>query len=110
MQVTGYDLVANPEREGYLYAPWSIGWCLGAQWNFRPELFASASVGQTHYKPEYTPAGSTYRHGTYIAANVFWNPVPRIQLGAEFNIGERTDFNHESRWARRVGAMCQFSF
>lgn len=110
MQVTGYDLVSNPEKAGHMYAPWSIGWCLGAQWNFRPELFASASVSQTRYKPDHTPSADTYRYGTYIAANVFWNPSPRIQLGAEFNIGERTDYNHATRWARRVGAMCQFSF
>ena len=110
MLVGNYDLVPDPEKPGYMYAPWALGWCAGLQWNFRPELFVSATVGQSHYKPHYTPASSTYRYGTYMAANVFWNPAPRIQVGAEFNIGERTDFSHASRWARRVGAMCQFSF
>lgn len=51
-----------------------------------------------------------YKYGLYGAANVFWNLTPRIQVGAEFNIGKRQNFNGMRRWARRVGAMCQFSF
>lgn len=110
MLIGNFDLVPDPEREGVLYAPWSLGWCGGLQWNFKPELFVSATVGQSRYLPSYTPADDTYRYGTYIAANVFWNPTPRVQVGAEVNLGERVNFDHASRWARRVGAMCQFSF
>lgn len=110
MMIGNYDLVANPNRPGYLYAPWSIGWCGALQWNFRPELFVSATVGQNRYLPKYEPEGQSYRYGTYVAANVFWNLTARIQVGAEFNIGERSNFDHSRRWARRVGAMCQFAF
>lgn len=110
MLIGNFDLVPDPEREGVLYAPWSLGWCGGLQWNFKPELFVSATVSQSRYLPSYTPADDTYRYGTYIAANVFWNPTPRVQVGAEVNLGERVNFDHASRWARRVGAMCQFSF
>ncbi|MDE5627381.1 MAG: hypothetical protein K2I58_05425, partial [Candidatus Amulumruptor sp.] len=110
MLIGNFDLVPDPEREGVLYAPWSLGWCGGLQWNFKPELFVSATVSQSRYLPSYTPADDTYRYGTYIAANVFWNPTPRVQVGAAVTLGERVNFDHASRWARRVGAMCQFSF
>ncbi|MDE7237347.1 MAG: hypothetical protein K2N66_05935, partial [Paramuribaculum sp.] len=83
MLIGNFDLVPDPEREGVLYAPWSLGWCGGLQWNFKPELFVSATVSQSRYLPSYTPADDTYRYGTYIAANVFWNPTPRVQVGAE---------------------------
>lgn len=110
MLVGNFDLVPDPAREGLLYAPWALGWCGALQWNFKPELFVSATVGQSHYMPSHTPADDTYRYGTYIAANVFWNLTPRVQLGAEANFGKRVNFDHSSRWARRIGAMCQFSF
>ena len=110
MLVGNYDLVADPDRPGRLYAPWALGWCGALQWNFRPDLFVSATVGQSHYMPDHRPEGQAYRYGTYIAANIFWNLTPRMQVGAELNFGERSNFDHSSRWARRIGAMCQFSF
>lgn len=110
MMVGNYDLVTDPEHEGNLYAPWSLGWCAGAQWNFTPMLFVSATFGQSRYLPRYKPAPESYLYGTYIAANVFWNLTPRIQVGAEINFGERVNQDRSSRWAHRAGAMCQFSF
>ena len=44
------------------------------------------------------------------AANCFWNIMPRLQVGAEFMIGRRVNTDHAARMARRIGAMCQFSF
>lgn len=110
MMIGNYDLVADPNRKGKLYAPWSMGWCAGVQWNFTPMLFVSATAGQNRYLPRYTPEPDTYRYGTYLAANIFYNPTPRIQIGAEINVGQRVNQDHTSRWAQRVGAMCQFSF
>lgn len=110
MMIGNYDLVTNPNHKGNLYAPWSLGWCAGAQWNFTPSLFVSATAGQTRYLPRYTPAADSYRYGTYLAANVFYNLTARMQVGAEINFGQRVNQDRTSRWAHRVGAMCQFSF
>ena len=51
-----------------------------------------------------------YRSGMYGACNVFYNITPRIQIGAEANFGRRQNYDGEHAWARRVGAMCEFSF
>lgn len=114
MMVAMTDLVMDPHAKGRMYAPWGLGWCLGLQWNFRPNLFACVSASQTYNKQSYTHMAdfdrSNFRRGSYIAANVFWNLTPRAQVGAEFNLGERTDVDSQRRWARRIGALCQFSF
>ena len=55
-------------------------------------------------------APDEYRRGTFICVNSFYNLTPRIQLGAELDLGCRRNFSGEHRWARRVGAVCQFSF
>lgn len=110
LMIGNYDLVPDPNKPGTLYAPCSIGWNAALQWNFRPNLFVSATVGESRYLPEYTEAGSNYKYGIYCAANIFWNLTPRIQVGAEFNYGQRHNVDGDSRHAQRVEAMCQFSF
>ncbi len=108
--IGNYDLVADPARPGTLYAPAMLGWCLGVQYNFRPNLFMSVQASQTRYLPQHEVSGQEYKYGIFSAVNLFWNLTPRIQVGAEFDFGFRKNFSGEHRCARRVGAMCQFSF
>lgn len=108
--IGNYDLVSNPDRPGILYAPASFGWCLGVQYNFLPNLFASISASQTRYLPQHAVSPDEYRYGVFACANVFWNLTPRMQIGAEFDLGKRQNFDGSSRYARRIGLMAQFSF
>lgn len=110
LQIGNYDLVPVPGAEGSLYAPWAVGWNLGIQYNFRPNLFASLTFSESRYLPKKGTAGSEYKWGSYLAANVFWNLTPRIQCGLEFDTGERKNIDGRHRRAQRIGAMAQFSF
>lgn len=108
--IGGYDLVGDPDRPGKMYAPASLGWCAGVSYNILPELFMSVTASQTRYLPKHDVDGEEYKYGLLGAVNIFWNMTPRIQLGAEFDIGKRQNFNRRHSTAQRVGAMCQFSF
>ncbi len=108
--IGSYDLVGIPGRTGELYAPASFGWCLGLQYNFMPNLFISASASQNRYLPAHAIDGDEYKWGMFSAVNIFWNMTPRMQIGAELDLGWRHNFNGAQRMARRIGAMCQFSF
>lgn len=110
LQIGNYDLVPVPGVEGKLYAPWAVGWNLGLQYNFLPNLFASFTFSESRYLPKKGTAGSEYKWGNFMAANVFWNITPRIQCGLEFDTGERKNIDGRHRRAQRVGAMAQFSF
>lgn len=110
MLIGSYDLVADPASPGSLYAPAGYGWCLGLQYNFRPDLFASVSASQARYLPAHEVDPSTYKYGIFTAANIFWNMTPRMQVAAEFDWGMRRNFSGAHKAARRVGLMCQFSF
>lgn len=110
LQIGKYDLVADPGLAGRLYAPASLGWCVGLQYNIRPNLFVSASASMSHYMPKAGAAPTEYKNGLFTDVNVFWNMTPRMQVGAEFDLGRRQDVSGATRWARRVGAMAQFSF
>lgn len=110
MLIGSYDLVANPSEQGSLYAPAGFGWCLGLQYNFRPNLFASVSASQARYLPAHHVDPSTYKYGVFTAANIFWNMTPRMQVAAEFDWGMRRNFSGAHKAARRIGLMCQLSF
>lgn len=105
-----YDLVANADKPGSLYAPAGFGYCLGVQYNFRPDLFCSLSASQMRYLPKHPVSPDEYKYGVCCTANVFWNLTARIMAGAEVDLGVRHNFDGTHRWARRAGLMCQFSF
>ena len=45
-----------------------------------------------------------------VWGNIFWNLTPRMQMGAEIDLGVRRNFSGAHRWAHRFGIMAQFSF
>jgi len=108
--IGNYDLIPDPRHTGSMYAPASFGWNIGIQYNFSPELYVSASFSETRFLPKYKVAQSEYKYGLAGNINVFWNVTPRILLGAEFDYGMRKNFSGANRWARRIGAVTQFSF
>lgn len=108
--IGSYDLISNPKVEGTLYAPASLGYCFAVQYNFRPNLFVSTSFSATRFLPSHSVPASEYRYGLCGDINIFWNLTPRIMAGAEFDYGKRKDFSGQSRWAKRIGAVAQFSF
>ncbi len=110
LSMGNYDLVPDPDNQSQLYAPASLGWCLGLQWNFRPNLFMSASTSATHYMPRSGAAPDEYRRGLMASVNAYWNLTARIQLGAEFDFGRRVNIGGAHHNACRANIMAQFSF
>lgn len=110
LMIGANDLIADPAHPGMLYAPASFGWCLGVKYNFTHSLYVSASASQTRFLPKYQISPDLYKYGISSAVNMFWNMTPRMQIGVEYDFGYRRNFSGEHRCARRVGAMCMFSF
>jgi len=105
-----YDMIADTDSPGRMYAPASLGYNVGLQYNLRPDLFVSTSFSQTRLYVDHPVAGTEYKYGLWAAANIFWNLSPRIQAGLEFDWGLRCNYDGYARSSRRIGAMCQFSF
>ena len=108
LQVGSYDLVGDAAKPGHMYAPASYGWNIGLQYNFKPNLFTTVTASQTRYLPKNGIDGNEYKYGLFLAANVFWNLTPRMQVGAEFDLGKRQNFDRERQSGpahRRYGAV-----
>ena len=110
LQMTPLDLIDDPDTKGKMYAPFSLGWYGALQYHFRPNLFSTIMFSEMRFLPKQEMADMTYKYGLYATANVFWNPTPRVQFGAEVNLGKRQNNDGQHRWARRACLMAQFSF
>ncbi len=105
-----YDLVEDRLTPGRLRTVPGFGYLVGLQYNFTHNLFVSTTWGQGRYLPTQAALPTDYKYGLYSATNIFWNVTPRIMFGAEIDFGKRQNFNGEHGWARRIGALAQFSF
>lgn len=105
-----YDLVECANCPGRLCTVPGWGYFVGLQYNFRPQIFMTATFGQGRYLPCCGEEGSDYKYGLYSALNFFWDVTPRIRFGGEVNIGKRQNFDGSHGWGHRVGALAQFSF
>lgn len=105
-----YDLVEDLAAPGRLKTVPGFGYFVGVQYHFTPSVFVSTTFGQGRNLPTADRPGTDYKYGLYSATNVFWNLTARIQVGAEFNIGKRENFDGSHGWARRIGLLAGFSF
>ncbi len=105
-----YDLLTDPHDPAKLYSPSTLGWCLGLQYNFRPEFFVSIAASQTYLNVRHGSSPDEYRCGTFACATAYWNILPRLAVAAEFDYGRRQNISHTARNAYRANLMCAFSF
>lgn len=108
--VGGCDLIGSPGNPGHMYAPRSLGWSAGLQYNFRPNLYATLIASQSRMLPSKAIEADQYKYGMFGAVNIFWNPLPRVQVGAEFDFGKRQNFSHAHSYAKRFGIVGQLAF
>ena len=105
----GFDLIPNGDT-GNLKPPTALGLVGGIQYNIHKNLFLSASYSQCRLYDTEGMAGSTYRYGQYVAANVFYEPVNNCMVGFEYLYGNRHNMDGTSGNAHRVNAMIQYHF
>jgi len=104
------DLIGDPDNPGHMYAPHALGWSAGIQFNFRPNLFMTVIASQARLLPSKHIGPDEYKYGMLGTVNIFWNPLPRVQVGAEFDIGKRQNFSRQHEYSRRFGIVGQLAF
>lgn len=111
LSVNNYDLINDGSKPGKMYAPLSTGVIFGAKYNFTDNIYSGLCLSGVRYIPkENERVGDEYKYGLYGALNVYWDITPRIQVGAEYLIGKRCNFDGNMGVAERVDALFQFSF
>lgn len=97
--ITGaFDLVSatalNASYEHWYSESWLSNFTYG-------NVFVDNNVGQP---------GTTYDEAKYLAASLWWLPVPRMSFGIEYLYGQRENLNGESADSQRLGGLFQYNF
>lgn len=108
--IGNFDLVADPDNKGKLYAPTATGYVFGATYYFTPKLYSNLILSEQRYYPKENPGDSQYKYGLYGAINLYWDITPRFEIGAEYLAGKRMNFNGTHGNANRLTAMFMLSF
>lgn len=105
-----HDLVAVAGQPGVLETPRSFSYLGGLKYNFKPELYASASFSQI-FNYEKNPANpDSYKSGFCGNVNFFWEVTPRLTVGGGYIIGKRVNFSGASAITDRAEIMLKLSF
>lgn len=111
LSVGNYDLVNDGDKPGKMYAPLSSALVLGAKYNFTDNIYSGLCLSGLRYYPKHSEqSGNEYKYGLYGALNLYWDITPRVQVGAEYLIGKRCNFDGSMGVAERVDALFQLSF
>lgn len=88
----------------------------GVQCHFSPKVFAGLCYSHLRAYPGNYGAGDPlaspdqYSYGQYGVANLFWEVIPRLTLGAEYIYGRRVNMDGSQGHDNRLQAMLRFSF
>lgn len=110
LSIGNFDLIPDSKEKGRLYAPTAVGYVLGAQYYFKPNLFTNLCLSEQRYYPRHNPGDGQYKYGLYGALNLYWDITPRFEIGAEYLAGKRMNFNGTHGSANRVTALMMLSF
>lgn len=107
----GFDLIPDPDTQGKLYAPETLGYVAGLQYAFSPKFFISASYSQSRvYSKQGALSPDSYRYAQYIVGNAFYNLTSDCSIGIEYLYGRRSNLNREDGQANRINTMIRYNF
>ncbi len=92
-----------------LAATTMYGASLGGKVNISKGVDFVASYSQAGIDDMDEDFSGIYSHANYLSTTLFWSPVKKLTLGAEYLYGERTLFGGDSNTAQRVSLMVKYS-
>lgn len=104
------DLMPYPGESGRMYAPRAFSAIFGARYNFAHNISCGVALSELRQFLMPGAEANAYKYGLYGAFNVFWNIMPRLQIGAEYLVAKRMNFSGNHSSTNRFDAMFQLSF
>lgn len=105
-----YDLLADAVNPGRLYAPTTLGATFGVKAFWMPKLTSTFAVGSLRNFAKSSTHDDTYKYGQYLAVNLVYKIMSRMQVGLEYLAGKRMNFNGDHSNANRLQALFTVSF
>jgi hypothetical protein len=88
----------------------ALGWNASYEHWYNANWLSNFTFAQVNVDDNADQAGSTYESARYVAASLWWLPIPRMSFGIEYLFGQRGDLNDEVAEAQRLNALFQYNF
>lgn len=88
----------------------ALGWNASYEHWYNASWLSNFTFAQVNVDNNADQADSTYDSARYVAASLWWIPIPRMSFGIEYLFGQRGDLNDEVAEAQRLNALFQYNF
>ena len=105
-----YDLVAENDNPGHLYAPEAFAGICALKYNFKPNIYSDIALSGVRYFARGKQSPDEYKYGLYCSVNTIWEITTRLTLGIEYLHGQRGNYNGEHGTANRVNMLFRLHF
>lgn len=105
----GLDAQVNP-LTGEFDLVESTGWNASYEHWYSGEWLSNFTYSEVKADSNADQPLSTYDTGRYLAASLWWIPVPRMSIGIEYITGERENIDGDDGRADRVHGLFQYNF
>jgi hypothetical protein len=88
----------------------SFGWNASYEHWFNAHWLSNFTYASVEPENNAGQPGATYDKAKYLAASLWWIPVPRMSFGIEYMWGERENLDNEEGQAQRLHGLFQYNF
>lgn len=88
----------------------SFGWNASYEHWFNADWLSNFTFSNVTVDNAPGQPGTTYDEAKYLAASLWWIPVPRMSLGIEYMWGQRENLDRQHGDAQRLHGMFQYNF
>lgn len=105
----GLDAQVNP-LTGEFDLVKSFGWNASYEHWFNAHWLSNFTASEVQVDNNVDQPATTYDRAKYLAASLWWIPIPRMSLGIEYLWGLREDFDEQDAVAQRLNGLFQYNF
>jgi|GEM_PF-2169888 hypothetical protein len=88
----------------------ALGWNASYEHWFNACWLSNATFGSISTDSNPNQPGTSFDSSTYFAVSLWWIPIERLSLGAEYLWGDRENIDGQNAEANRLNALVQYNF
>jgi hypothetical protein len=105
----GFDGQVNP-LTGEFQLVEAAGWNASYEHWYNENWLSNFTYAHVNVVNNADQPGTTYDSAEYVAASLWWVPIPRLSFGIECLIGKRQNLDGEDGQVQRLHGLAQFAF
>lgn len=105
----GFDAQVDPVTGDFDLVE-SVGWNASYEHWFNEHWLSNCTYARVNPDNNAGQPATTYNNAQYLAASLWWIPIPRMSVGIEYLWGRRENFDGQDADAQRLNGLLQYDF